>query len=263
MSGRPAGSAPRDGIEVIAEDWPSGDAAANLAAEEALVRAGPSRPLLRVWRNSQCVVVGRGQRVEREVNMAACSRGGVPVLRRASGGGTVYHDLGNLNISLAAPGYAPGLPGDLAKLVALAVRSLGLEPSIGKRGIFVGGFKVSGLAAQLTRRGSLAHATLLVTTPAAYVGRYLAPAPDDTRPLDSRRAPVRPLRDHDPALGIAAARDAVLGAAALRYGRWSPRPPRAVEQRWFECLLASRYLDPSWHATGRTAHASGATRCRA
>jgi lipoate-protein ligase A len=59
MPGRPAGSALRYGLDVLAEDWPSGDAAANLAMEEALVRAGPSRPLLRVWRNSQCVVVGR------------------------------------------------------------------------------------------------------------------------------------------------------------------------------------------------------------
>jgi lipoate---protein ligase len=264
MPGHQAGSASRYGLDMLAEDRPPGDAAANLAVEEALVRAGPSRPLLRVWRNSQCVVMGRGQRVDREVNMETCSRDGVPVLRRASGGGTVYHDLGNLNISLAAQGYAPGLGGDLAKLVALAVRRLGLAPSISQRGVFVGACKVSGLAAQLTRRGSLAHATMLVTTPAARVDRYLAPAPEDPRPFDSRRAPVRPLCDHDPALNIATARDAVLAAAASRYGPLSPRPLRAVEERWFERLLGERYLDAAWHATGRAAPAPGpAVACRA
>ena len=279
MPGRPAGSAPpRDGIDMLEEDWPSmpgvraapptgvrggapgwdcgppgwrSDAAVNLAVEEALVRAGPVRPLLRVWRSGQCVVVGRGQRVEREVNLAACRRDGVPVLRRASGGGTVYHDLGNLNISMAVPGYVPGLGRDLVELVAAAVERLGLAPSIGERGVFVGGCKVSGLAAQLTRSGSLAHATLLVTTPAARVLRFLAPAPASPRPLDSRRAPVRPLRDHDPALGMEAARSAVLAVAASRYGGLSARAPRAAERRWHERLLAERYTDPGWHMTGR------------
>ncbi|MGE5291150.1 MAG: biotin/lipoate A/B protein ligase family protein [Micromonosporaceae bacterium] len=261
MPGRPAGSAsPRDGIDMLEEDWPSvrgvspglhSDAVANLAVEEALVRAGPMRPLLRVWRSGQCVVVGRGQRVEREVNLAACSRGGVPVLRRASGGGTVYHDLGNLNISMAVPGYVPWLSRDLIELVAAAIERLGLAPSIGERGVFVGGCKVSGLAAQLTRGGSLAHATLLVTTPAARVLRFLAPAPPSPRPLDSRRVPVRPLRDHNPALGMEAARSAVLAAAASRYGGLLTRAPRAAEQRWLERLLAERYSDPAWHMTGR------------
>jgi Lipoate-protein ligase A len=49
----------------------------------------------------------------------------VPVLRRASGGGTVFQDLGNLNISLAVPGRAPGLAADLAGLVAAVITGLG------------------------------------------------------------------------------------------------------------------------------------------
>src|SRR6266536_4798930 len=123
MPGRP--------MEVLVQDDSGlGDVVANLALEEALVRAVPLRPLLRIWQNGACVVIGRGQRVSREANMAACARVGVPVLRRASGGGTVYHDLGNLNISLAVPGYAPGLGRDLANLVALALRRLGVTPSI-------------------------------------------------------------------------------------------------------------------------------------
>jgi lipoate-protein ligase A len=254
MPGRTARSVPPSEMDLLAEDAAGSDAAANLAMEEALVRAGPPRPLLRVWQNSECVVVGRGQRVEREVNLAACARGGVPVLRRASGGGAVYHDLGNLNISMAVPGYAPGLAGELARLVAATIERLGLAPSICERGVLVGREKVSGSAAQVTRSGSLAHATLLVTTPAAGVVAYLAPAPHDAHPLDSRRVQVRPLCDHHPALDIAATRAAVLAAAVSRYGALLPRPPRAAEHRWFERLLIERYLDPAWHLTGhRTA----------
>src|SRR5262249_35019246 len=153
-------------MDVVVPDKPSTDPAANLALEEALVRAIPPAPLLRIWQNEACVVLGRGQRLEREVNVAAAAAAGVPVLRRASGGGTVYHDLGNLNITMAVPGWVPGLTGELAALVAGVLRRLGLAPAATERGVFVGALKLSGLAAQLTRTATLAHATLLVTTPA-------------------------------------------------------------------------------------------------
>jgi lipoate---protein ligase len=254
MPGRLASSVPLGGIDLLAEEAARTDASANLAMEEALVRARPQRPLLRVWQNRECVVVGRGQRVDREVNLAACARGGVAVLRRASGGGAVYHDLGNLNISMAVPGYAPGLAGELARLVAATIERLGLAPSIYERGVLVGPEKVSGFAEQVTRRGSLAHATLLVTTPAADVVSYLAPAPHDPHPLDSRRVQVRPLCERRPALDIAVTQTAVLAAAASRYGVLLPRPPRADEHRWFERLLIERYRDPAWHLTGPPGH---------
>ena len=125
MPGRnPAGSC----MDLLVPDVPSVDPAAHLALEEALVRAVPPGPLLRIWQNETCVVLGRGQRLEREANVAACAAAGVPVLRRASGGGTVFHDLGNLNITMVVPGRAPALTGDLAALVAGALRRLGLAP---------------------------------------------------------------------------------------------------------------------------------------
>src|SRR6516162_7980958 len=104
-------------MDLVVLDKPSSDPAANLALEEALVRAIPPAPLLRIWQNEACVVLGRGQRLEREVNAAAAAAARVPVLRRASGGGTVYHDPGNLNITIVVAGWVPGLTGDLAALV--------------------------------------------------------------------------------------------------------------------------------------------------
>jgi lipoate-protein ligase A len=252
MPGQPVGCAPAPGgIDMLAEEACLGTAA-NLAMEEALVRAGPQRPVLRLWRSSASVVVGRGQRVQREVNLPACARDRVPVLRRASGGGTVYHDLGNLNISMAVPGCQPELGSELTRLVAAAIVRLGLAPLEFERGVRIGPAKVSGVAVQATRTGSLAHATFLVTTLPSRVRRYLAPAPPDRQPLDSRRTEVRPLRDYLPALDIAAARTAVLAAATARFGPLLLRQPHPAERRWFERLLAERYQDPAWHLTGRT-----------
>ncbi len=239
-------------MDLLVCDVPGVDPAANLALEEALVRAIPRVPLLRIWQNDACVVLGRGQRMDREANLVACAASGVPVLRRASGGGAVYHDRGNLNITMAVPGWAPGLAGDLAELVAGVLRRLGLTPEVTKRGVFTGPVKVSGLASQLTRASTLAHATLLVTTPASRVWAFLTPAPLDARPLDSRRSPVAPLSEIAPGMCTATARDLVLAGAAERYGPLTLRPVSAAEMRWQQLLLAQRYASGTWHRTGRT-----------
>jgi lipoate-protein ligase A len=257
MPGYPVSAQFPGGMDMLADDGAGpGDPQANLALEEALVRAAPVRPVLRIWRSSACVVIGRAQRVAREVNLAACTADGVSVLRRASGGGTVYQDPGNLNISVAVPGRAADLADELAALVAGVLTRLGLTPSIGSRGVFVGPAKVSGLASQVTRDGTLAHATLLVATPAGRILTYLAPAPPDRHPTDSRRCATTALQAVDPALGMATCQHAVLAEAAARYGPLGSRPLRAAERSWQERLLAERYRQDSWHRTGRCEEAS-------
>jgi len=75
----------------------------NLATEEAIVRCRTKDvcpDTLRVWRNDASVVLGCNSIVGNEVDLQACRRMGVNVLRRTSGGGAVYHDLGNLNYSI-------------------------------------------------------------------------------------------------------------------------------------------------------------------
>lgn len=238
-------------MDMLVADVPDADPARNLALEEALVRAVPPVPLLRIWQNEACVVLGRGQQPGREADLAACAACGVPVLRRASGGGTVYHDLGNLNITVAVPGWAPRLAGDLAALVAGVLRRLGVVPAVTERGVFAGPAKVSGLAAHITRAATLAHATLLVTTPAGRVQKFLAPAPPEARPSDSRRSPVLPLCDLVPGMSVPAASRLVAAEAAGRYGPLAPRPASAEELDWQRRLLAQRYASAAWHATGR------------
>ncbi len=145
------------------------DPALNLALDEAIlgeVAVGRVEPTLRVWRNARCVVVGRGQRVEDEVDLGACRRLGIPVLGRASGGGTVYHHPGNLNFSLFLPLVPPwtGVRESqdlLSGLLAQAIQERFDTTSEGRDGaVFVGGRKVSG-SAQLRRRALLHHGTLL------------------------------------------------------------------------------------------------------
>ncbi len=143
--------------------------ALNLALDEAIlheVARGVVPPTLRVWRNPRCVVVGRGQRIEDEADLAACERLRIPVLQRASGGGTVYHHPGNLNFSLFLPFSGPwtsvrGSQGRITGLLAQALRRrFGIEAEAREGAVLAGGVKVSG-SAQLRRRALLHHGTLL------------------------------------------------------------------------------------------------------
>ncbi|HWD07025.1 MAG TPA: lipoate--protein ligase family protein [Amycolatopsis sp.] len=227
------------------------DPAGNLAFDEALLREGPAAPVLWLWRNPLSVVVGRGQKVEREVRVAECARDGVPVLRRASGGGTVFHDPGNLNVTLVLPGPTDKPLEMLGLVMSAAVEKLGLVPRLGERGLFVGEAKLCGFAVFRTKDGLLAHSTLLVDTDATRVGAYLTAAPPDPKPLDSHRSAVASLADHGvhPAEGEVEA--VVRAAAAGLLGPLVPRPPTDAELARRRTLLHTRYHYPQWHSDGK------------
>ena len=79
------------------------DAAYNLALEEALTR-NYSNGFLMLWRNANAIIVGRNQNTAAEINAEKVREYNTAVIRRSTGGGAVYHDVGNLNYSIAVPG---------------------------------------------------------------------------------------------------------------------------------------------------------------
>lgn len=171
------------------------DPAANLAYEEALFEAHKAerRATLLFYVNAPCVVLGRGNREGEWVNSAACEADAVPVLRRFSGGGTVYHDAYNLNFSLALPkqmleALAPAAPGltltqryiDFFRgllLQALAPLGGGFTAS-GLSDLSLNGRKVSGNAERITAQRVLHHGTLMLRCPLAAIERYLPIPPN-------------------------------------------------------------------------------------
>ncbi len=151
-------------------DFSLRDPAENLALEESILRSyGEDRvpPTLRIWRNPRCVVIGRGQNPKDEADLDFCRRYRIPVVRRPSGGGAVYHHPGNLNFSLILPLDGPWA--DVRKayeiiggLLAEALgERLGLRARVNGSSVLVGDLKVSGMA-QYRRRGLLFHGTLLL-----------------------------------------------------------------------------------------------------
>lgn len=161
--------------------------AENLALDEALLLAAEESDageVLRLWElPALAVVVGSGGSVEIDVNVAACAADGVPVLRRASGGGTVLLGPRCLCFSLVLSTEAePGL-GDIRAsnryVLGRVSRALrGVVPGAGVEGtsdLATGGRKFSGNAQQRKRRHFLHHGTLLCGFDLSLVGRYLNP----------------------------------------------------------------------------------------
>ena len=77
----------------------SRDPAYNLALEETVLRRRIQGDYLLLWQNDNTIVIGQNQNAEAEINRAFVETHGIRVVRRTTGGGAVYHDLGNLNYS--------------------------------------------------------------------------------------------------------------------------------------------------------------------
>jgi lipoate-protein ligase A len=141
---------------------PSTDPWINLAREETLFRAFGDRGVIMVlYVNRGCVVMGKHQNPLREVRFEALRKHKVPVLRRFSGGGTVYHDEGNLNYSFLAPKEEFNKAMFL-KFVEQTISHFGQPLTLTTAGdLLLGPAKVSGTASQIHRERSMVHGTLL------------------------------------------------------------------------------------------------------
>lgn len=135
----------------------------NLATEEFLVKT-LEEPCFMLWQNTPSVIMGKHQNPLKEVNLAYLNKHQIPIIRRISGGGTVYHDLGNLNYSFIDMGKADSLV-NFAKYsqpVLDLLQSLGVDAKlVGKSDLKINDKKFSGNASHVYRNKVLHHGTLL------------------------------------------------------------------------------------------------------
>lgn len=148
----------------------------NLAMEEHMLRTlGADEAVLFLWQNRHTIVIGSGQNAWRECDTVLFEKEGGTLARRSSGGGAVYHDLGNLNFSFIVPREDYDVDRQLS-VVAAAVGKFGLQAEkSGRNDLTVGGRKFSGNAFRLLKDSALHHGTLLIGADMQKVGRYLTP----------------------------------------------------------------------------------------
>ncbi len=138
----------------------------NIAAEEYLLKH-MQEDCFMLWQNEASVIVGKHQNTMAEINHRYVKENEVPVIRRISGGGTVFHDLGNLNFSFIQSGEREKLV-DFRRFVQPIInvlQKIGVPARFeGKNDIRVNGLKISGNAEHVYKNKVLHHGTLLFSS---------------------------------------------------------------------------------------------------
>ena len=182
------------------------DPAFNLALEEVLCREFPE-PLLMLWRNSSSVIVGKNQNTFAEVNAAFAEANKIPVVRRMTGGGAVYHDLKNVNYSLILHERQPDSDSfaRFARPVTSALNKLGVPAAFsGRNDILVEDRKISGSAQCCIKNRTLFHGTLLFDTDMEMLEKLLTPGKlkMESKGVKSVRSRVANLKEFLPEMEV-------------------------------------------------------------
>ncbi|MBP5639644.1 MAG: lipoate--protein ligase family protein [Victivallales bacterium] len=231
------------------------ETAVNAAMEEWLLRepGGVAEPSMMLYVNRPAVLIGRNQILRSECNPEFCHDNGIVILRRISGGGTVYHDQGNLNLALVVPrqDYNP----DAFTTVLTDVLSQLNTPdvTIDKfHSVFSGGRKLCGTAYALTSGGALMHGCILVDTDLSRLTLALTPEKplvDGVSGVPSRRVPVTRLSDIVGKLTCEDVAALALSLAAKRHPGVEPLPLAAADlagNESFQQYLA-KFRDNAWN----------------
>ncbi len=196
------------------------DPTVNLAAESVLLENVPSDSLiLYLWQNDNTVVIGRNQNYYRECNAANIAEDHVRVVRRPSGGGAVYHDMGNLNFTFIAKDEDYNIAHYYA-IIIKALQKAGIEASLsGRNDLLVNHAKFSGSAYYHHHGSSYHHGTLLINSDLTKMPLYLNPDPLKLKAngVDSVRSRVMNLSELQPSLSIDMMRNLLVQACEEYY----------------------------------------------
>ncbi|MBN2614981.1 MAG: lipoate--protein ligase [Bacteroidales bacterium] len=173
----------------------------NLAAEEFILK-NTTENLLMFWQSEPSVVVGKHQNTLKEVNLDYVNRHGIPVIRRISGGGTVYHDRGNINYTLIMESERRESLIDFKKFTQPVIEfleSLEIEARFeGKNNLTIDGKKFSGNSAHVFRNRVIHHGTFLFDSDLDILEKIINPQTEgiSDKAIESIRASVTNVKPH-------------------------------------------------------------------
>jgi lipoate-protein ligase A len=196
-------------------DSPSTDPYFNIAAEEYLLKETDG-DFTFIYVNDPSIIIGKHQNAYAEINLPYILEKGIPVVRRISGGGTVWHDPGNVNFSFILNGKEGQLVNfrEYAMPVLTYLQNLKIPAEFGTRNeILVDGRKISGNAEHVYRKRVLHHGTLLFSSDLHELKAALGTEPGkyEDRAVQSVRSEVRNILDLlEPEADVAAFRKGLI-----------------------------------------------------
>ncbi|MDR2447077.1 MAG: lipoate--protein ligase [Treponema sp.] len=246
----------------------------NIALETLLLETLPDDTAgLYLWQNRRTVVIGRNQNAWKECRVEDLERDGGFLARRLSGGGAVFHDMGNLNFTFLVPKNDYNLDKQ-TDVILQAVRNAGVKAQKnGRNDLETDGRKFSGNAYYLSGKNAFHHGTLLVNADMDAASTYLSVSQDKikAKSVESVKQRVINLTECAPDLTIPTLKTALVEAFDAVYGGRSERlsldsaaddffgapkdpnaphsPNRAIflerlERR--QRLLEKQFADPAW-----------------
>jgi lipoate-protein ligase A len=224
----------------------------NLALEEYVFdHMDPKQTYFLLWQNANTIVVGKNQNTVQEINSAYVRRHAITVVRRLSGGGAVYHDLGNLNFTFIADA------GDMRELnfrtfcvpVVETLRSFGVDAEIGGRNdMTVDGKKFSGNSQYIKNGRVMHHGTLLFHTDLSVLGQALRvdPGKIESKGISSVRSRVTNLSDYLGAVTLEEFKTRLLACLSAQ-GEVEPIALSAQDQNAIAAIRRDRYDTWAWN----------------
>jgi lipoate-protein ligase A len=174
----------------------------NLALEEYIFKTvGMQEDFIILWQNENTIVIGRHQNTIEEINANFVKENNIKVVRRITGGGAVYHDLGNLNFSFIT-GYDKNNMIDYKKYtipVINALKKLGVDAELsGRNDLTIDCKKFSGNAQSMHKGRILHHGTLLFDSNLDIIGKVLNVQLDkiQSKGIKSVRSRVTNIKDY-------------------------------------------------------------------
>ena len=219
----------------------------NLAAEELLMNiAGEDEIILYLWQNEKTIVIGKNQNAWQECSADLFLSEGGRIARRLSGGGAVYHDIGNQNFTFITKKENYDLKRQLS-VIQKAVSSFGISTSFsGRNDLLAEGRKFSGNAFYDNGRVRYHHGTVILSVDMAAMKRYLTPSAKklSAKGVASVESRVIALCEVNPLITPQNMRQALKDAFREIYGEYavcSTSELEGVEE------LRKKYADPAWN----------------
>lgn len=234
-------------------DLTTTDPSYNLAMEQYVFDCLPrDRMYFMLWQNDNSIIVGKYQNTLSEINLEAVERRGIRVVRRLSGGGAVYHDMGNLNFTFITDA-ASGTALDMKLFCQPVVRTLaalGVHAEVnGRNDITIDGKKFSGNSQYLRQGRVMHHGTIMFNSDLSVVSEALQvdPTKFQTKGVRSVRSRVTNVADHlDRPVSLPEFRRILL-ENILRENPGQPYPLTPKDLAAVEKLREERYAAWDWN----------------
>ena len=218
--------------------------------EYALEQLPLDEPLFFLWRNRSAVIIGLNQNVYAEVDINYLRQHDIALARRITGGGAVYHDLGNLNYTIV--GRSSDIERDYpeyARHMQQALLALGVKAELsGRNDILVDGRKVSGYAKRVYKDRLMVHGTLMFDVNIDCLTRVLTPPTNklESKGIASVKSRVLNLKEHLPQFTNIGALTQALEQHLSRQYQDKEYILTEAQLTEIRTIAATKFATPSW-----------------